>query len=159
MEIDILKEAGCPNWVIAHSIAVYKKAMEIAMLHDDVNMDLIRKSTLLHDIGRSKTNGIDHAIVGARIVKELGFSEDVSRAIERHIGTGISEKEAESLGLPIKNYIPETIEEKIVSHADNLLNGDDEVTVEFTMKKWERKLGKGHPSIEQIQIIHKELVG
>ncbi len=45
-------------------------------------------------------------------------------------------KEAVELGLPEKDYIPSTIEEKIISHADNLIHGIEEVDIEFIINKW-----------------------
>ena len=60
MEIELLKKENTPENVIDHSLAVYKKAMEIAANFDDADKDLIRKGALLHDIGRSKTHDITH---------------------------------------------------------------------------------------------------
>ncbi|MBQ6813129.1 MAG: TIGR00295 family protein [Methanobrevibacter sp.] len=158
-ELKLLKDAGCPEWVIEHSKGVSRKAVEIASNFDDADSELVRVGGLLHDIGRSKTNSIEHALIGASMLKDLGYSQDIVNIVERHIGTGLSEDDARELGLPIKDYTPQTIEEKIVSHADNLFNGADEVDVEFTVNKWKRKLGENHPSIEKIREIHYELVG
>lgn len=158
MEIELLKKVGCPEWVINHSIAVYKKALEIAKYYPEANQELIRKGALLHDIGRSKSNDINHAYIGGKIAKELGYSQEVINIIERHIGTGISKEDAEKIGIPIKDYTPQTLEEKIVSHADNLLNGSDEVDVDFTANKWRMKLGENHPSINQLYKNHQELI-
>lgn len=157
-EIKLLKDAGCPEWVIEHSKGVSRKAVEIASNFDDADSELVRVGGLLHDIGRSKTNSIEHALIGASMLKDLCYSQDIVNIVERHIGTGLSEDDARELGLPIKDYTPQTIEEKIVSHADNLFNGADEVDVEFTVNKWRRKLGENHPSIEKIREIHYELV-
>lgn len=159
MEIKLLKELNCPDWVIGHSIGVSNKALEIASNFDDVDKKLIKTGALLHDIGRSKTNSIEHAIIGANILRELNFSEEICLIVERHIGTGISKEQSQNLGLPIKSYIPQTLEERIVSHSDNLFNGAAEVSIDFTRDKWRRKLGENHPSINEIQIIHEELVG
>ncbi len=158
MEIQLLNELNCPKWVIDHSIGVSNKALEIASNFDNVDIELIKTGALLHDVGRSKTNSIEHAVVGAEILRKLGFSKEICLIIERHIGTGISKEESVKLGLPVKSYIPQTLEERIVSHSDNLFNGSEEVNVEFTINKWKRKLGENHPSIKEIQIIHKELV-
>lgn len=158
-EIKLLKDLGCPEWVIEHSKGVSRKAVQIASNFDDVDIGLVRVGGLLHDIGRSKTNSIEHAVIGAKILSDLGYSKDIVNIVERHIGTGLTEEDAKELGLPIKDYTPQTLEEKIVSHADNLFNGADEVDVDFTINKWKRKLGENHPSIEKIKAIHEELVG
>ena len=91
--------------------------MKIASNFNQADLDLIRKGALLHDIGRSKTHGITHAIVGAEIARSYGYSQDVLNIIERHIGAGITESEAVKLGLPAKSYVPQTLEEKIVKSA------------------------------------------
>ena len=50
----MLRKENTPENVIEHSVAVCKKAMEIAANFDNADKDLIRKGALLHDIGRSK---------------------------------------------------------------------------------------------------------
>ena len=158
MIIRILKEERCPPWVIEHSIAVCKKAKEISK-NFDVDEKLIEEAALLHDIGRSKTNSIDHGIIGANLAIKHGFSEEIANIIEKHIGSGISKEEAVKIGLPEKNYIPETIEEKIVSHADNLMNGSDEVDIDFVAKKWEKsKIKNLEESLDRLKKLHKELI-
>ena len=146
--------------LLTHSEQVAKKALQVADTHPELQLDrqFLEEASLLHDIGRSKTNSIEHAVIGAQILKERGYPQEIINIVERHIGTGLTEEDARQLGLPIKDYTPQTLEEKIVSHADNLFNGADEVDVEFTIEKWKRKLGENHPSIEKIRKIHEELV-
>ena len=158
MEIELLKKENTPENVIDHSLAVYKKAMEIAANFDDADKDLIRKGALLHDIGRSKTHDITHAIEGVEIAKKYGYGEDVLNIIERHIGAGITESEAEKLGLPVKSYLPETLEEKIVAHADNLTSGSKEVDIDFVMKKWKRRIDDSEDNIERLNRLDDELI-
>ena len=55
--------------------------------------------------------------------------------------------------------MPLTLEEKIVAHADNLTSGTKEVDLDFVIKKWEKRLGKDHPSIERIVKLDSELLG
>jgi len=158
MIIKLLKEEGCPSWVIKHSIRVCKKAKEISK-NFDVDEKLIEEAALLHDIGRSKTNGIEHGIIGAELAIKHGFSNKIANIIEKHIGSGISKDEAINLGLPPKNYIPITIEEKIISHADNLTNGDEEVDINFTINKWKGKnLNNLEEAIARLKKTHKELI-
>ncbi len=156
--IGILKEYGCTDRVIAHILAVKRVAMRIAgEVNISVDRDLIRLGALFHDLGRSKTHGIDHALVGAEIARRIGLDERVVRIIERHIGAGITRDEAPSLGLPEKDYIPETPEEKIVSYADILISGDREISFERSLELVERSLGKDHPAIERYKRLHREI--
>ena len=158
MEIELLRKENTPENVIEHSVAVCKKAMEIAANFDEADKDLIRKGALLHDIGRSRTHGITHAIEGVRIAEKYGYSPDVLNIIERHIGAGITESEAEKLGLPVKSYLPETLEEKIVAHADNLISGSEEVDIDFVIAKWKRRIEDSHDNIERLIELDNELI-
>lgn len=158
MEIEILKKENTPQNVIEHSIAVCKKAFKIAENFPDANKELIRKGALLHDIGRSRTHGIQHAVEGRKIAREYGYSEDVLNIIERHIGAGIIEEEASKLGLFKKSYVPETLEEKIVAHADNLISGTKEVDVDYVIKKWQSRIDEPDDNIKRLIELDKELI-
>ena len=154
----MLRKENTPENVIEHSVAVCKKAMEIAANFDNADKDLIRKGALLHDIGRSRTHGISHAIEGVKIAEKYGYGQDVLNIIERHIGAGITEEEAEKLGLPVKSYLPETIEEKIVAHADNLISGSEEVDMDFVIEKWKRRIEDSEDNIERLIELDNELI-
>lgn len=158
MTVKILESLNCPKHLIEHSKAVCKKALDLSS-NFDVDIELVKTGALLHDIGRCKTNSIDHGIVGALILNNLGFNLKVSNIALRHIGAGIPKKEAQMMGLPPKNYIPITLEEKIVAHADNLIHGSKEVNLDFVIKKWTEKLGNHHPSIPRIIKLHNEILG
>ena len=158
MEIELLKKENTPENVIEHSIAVYRKAMKIATNFDNADENLIKKGALLHDIGRSKTQGITHAIEGVKIAEKYGYDKDVLNIIERHIGAGITENEAEKLGLPVKSYLPETLEEKIVAHADNLISCSKEVDIDFVIEKWKRRIEDSEDNIERLIQLDNELI-
>lgn len=154
----MLEREHTPENVIDHCKAVYEKAMKIAANFDNVDEDLIRKGALLHDIGRSKTHGITHAIEGVKIAEKYGYNKDVLNIIERHIGAGITEEEAEKLGLPKKSYVPQTLEEKIVAHADNLVSGSREVDIDFVIEKWKRTIEDSDDNIERLIKLDNELI-
>jgi uncharacterized protein (TIGR00295 family) len=132
--IILLKEAGCSEAVIMHSLAVRDLAMKIAK-RTFADLQLVEVGALLHDIGRSKTHGITHAIEGGMIAKNLHLPTRVIHIIERHIGAGLTKETAKKLGLPAKDYIPQTLEEKIVAHADNLINNNTTQSVEQEISK------------------------
>ena len=118
MPIKTLKALNCPDHIIKHSEAVSIKAKDIAFNFMDktgsnIDMGLIETGALLHDIGRTKTHTIRHAIVGAEILKNLNYPVEIIKITTRHIGAGIPPKEAEVLGLPPGDYMPNTLEEKI----------------------------------------------
>ena len=158
MELELLRKENTPENVIDHCKAVCRKAMEIAANFDNADTDLIRKGALLHDIGRSKTHGITHAVEGVRIAEKYGYGQDVLNIIERHIGAGITAEEAVKLGLPEKSYVPETLEEKIVAHADNLISGSAEVDIDFVIEKWRRRIDDPDDNIERLIRLNDELI-
>ena len=158
MEIKLLEKENTPENVICHCRAVCKKAMKIAVNFDDADKELIRKGALLHDIGRSRTHGIRHAIEGVEIARKYGYPVEVLNIIERHIGAGITAEEAAKLGLPEKSYVPETLEEKIVAHADNLISGTEEVSIDFVIEKWKRTIEDNEDNIERLMKLHDELI-
>ena len=92
------------------------------------------------------------------LAEKYGYGRDVLNIIERHIGAGITKKEAEQLGLPVKSYLPETIEEKIVAHADNLISGSEEVDIDFVIEKWKRRIEDSEDNIERLIELDNELI-
>ena len=158
MELELLRKENTPENVIDHCKAVCKKAMKIASNFDNADRDLIRKGALLHDIGRSRTHGITHAIEGVEIARGYGYPQEVLNIIERHIGAGITEDEAVKLGLPKKSYVPQTLEEKIVAHADNLVSGSRDVDLDFVIEKWRRNIEDSDDNIERLIELDNELI-
>jgi uncharacterized protein len=153
--IELLRKSGCSAGVIEHCRTVASYAREIALdirncaLKRDaqvkIDIDLVFTGGLLHDIGRSKIHGIFHAVEGAKIAVDNRLDNKLVNIIERHIGAGITEEEAFGLGLPAKDYIPLTLEEKIVAHADNLVSGTmvgslDELVARLKKKNLDEKI-------------------
>jgi len=159
--LSLLADAGCSRRVIAHCRAVSALAVKFAEACKskgvDVDVNLVEVGALLHDIGRSKTHGIRHAVVGVEIAESLRLPKSVVSIIERHIGGGILAEEAKELGLPVKDYLPRTLEEKLVAYADKLIEGSKVVSIEKTLEKFVRELGKNHPAVERIIRLHEEL--
>jgi len=159
--ISVLQKAGCTENVVAHCLSVKNTALSIALRVTSVKLDLelIEAGAMLHDIGRSRTHGITHAVEGARIAREMGIDERIARIIERHIGAGIAADEAAMLGLPPGDYIPETPEEKIIAHADNLTKGHVEVSFDECLKMFEQRLGRDNPAVGRVVRLHREIEG
>ena len=152
---------GTPRHVIEHCENVTKIALRITnqliFRGYDVDIRLVEAGALLHDIGRSRTHDVDHAVAGSEIARELGLPEPLILIIERHIGAGIPKEEAEELGLPAKDYIPVSLEEKIVTYADKLIAGRQEVDISVTIMDFQDKLGKDHPALERLRKLDVEM--
>jgi len=152
--LKLLKKAGCSDNVVRHCKAVRDVALKIAK-RTDADVKLVEAGALLHDIGRSKTHDVFHVMEGVKIAQKLGLPQSIINIIERHIGAGISKEEAKKLGLPPKDYIPKTLEEKIVCHADNLIDNYERQNIEDAM---ERALNEDHKEYaERLLKLHKEL--
>jgi len=160
MALSLLKKSGCSRTVIQHCKNVSKLAVRIAKILQKkgyiVDLGLVEIGALLHDIGRSKTHSVHHAIAGAEIARSFALPEPIVRIIERHVGAGIPKAEAKMLGWPEKNYMPETLEEKIVTYADKLIEGTKRVNIKETIAKTSEKLGKKHPATARLRTIQKE---
>ena len=126
---DLLRGAGCSAKVIAHCRAVRDCACGYAVHNTDIDSHLVERGAMLHDIGRSRTHDIRHAQWGADLVRSLGLGEEVARIVECHTGAGLTADECTLLGLSPRDCMPRTTEEKIVTHADNLIAGTQRVTI------------------------------
>jgi len=155
-----LRQSGCSRNVIKHCEAVTELAVEIGKAFKDrrfdVDLELVEIGALLHDIGRSKTHSVHHAVIGAEIAKSLGLPEPVISIIKRHVGGGITLREAKRLGWPKDIYVPQTVEEKIVSYADKLIEGSRRVPIEKTIENFSRKLPPS--AIARIRGLHSEML-
>jgi uncharacterized protein len=127
---DLLREAGCEEKVIAHCRAVQDVALGYGARNDLVRIDLVSEGAMLHDIGRGMTHTILHAQQGADYLRAHGISEDVARIVECHTGAGLTVDECTLLRLSPRDCMPHTTEEKIVTHADNLIEGKRRVIIE-----------------------------
>jgi len=160
--IRFLKKVGCQPQVIKHCKKVKEVAVEIAKAciknGSKVNLNLVKAGALLHDVGRCLTHDVKHGFYGGVLARAAGFPEELVKIIERHVGAGIPKNEAHSLGLPKKDFIPETIEEKIVSYADKLIVGTKKVNFEKALEEFYKSLGQKHPALDRFKKLHEEIL-
>ena len=127
---DMLRGAGCSEKVLAHCRAVRNVALEYAQRNILVSVDLVREAAMLHDIGRGTSHTILHAQRGADLLRAQGISDEVAHIVECHTGAGLTADECTILRLSPRNCMPLTTEEKIVTHADNLIEGRKRVIID-----------------------------
>jgi uncharacterized protein len=137
--IEVLRKNNCPLQVISHCEAVAALALEIACKLQKkglkIDLQLVEAGALLHDIGRSKTHNVDHGVVGAKIAQSEGLPESVINIIKRHVGGGITAEEAKWFGWPKDVYMPLSLEEKIVSYADKLIDQSKRVSIDLEIAR------------------------
>ncbi|MBU1158084.1 MAG: HDIG domain-containing protein [Candidatus Thermoplasmatota archaeon] len=152
--ISLLRSNGCSEDVVEHCIAVSNLAVKIAR-RCDADECLVESGGLLHDIGRCRTHAIDHGIEGAKLARKLKLPSQVVKIIERHVGAGIDRAEARRLEMPPKDYSPKTLEEMIVAHADNLIDGVKRISVKESVAAMVRR--NLHDQASRILALHREL--
>lgn len=146
---------NCPDNVKRHVHAVANYAADLAK-RNGADPELTRLGALLHDTGRCQTHSIQHVAIGAQLVENAGFPPAVVHIVQRHVGAGLTPEEAKHLGLPEGNYMPETMEEKIVAYADNRFSGDQKLTYEESLTRFRRKVEDPN-AVKRYQELHREI--
>ena len=141
--------------LINHSQSVARKALQIASSHPELHLDaqFVEEAAMLHDLGIFRTDApgiqcfgsepyICHGRLGAEILRKEGY-ERHARVCERHTGAGITCKEiiAQGLPLPHQDFLPETLEEKVICYADKFFS-KTHLDREKSIEKAEKSLAK-----------------
>lgn len=115
-----------------HAEKVTSLALEMAARHPELNIDtdFVKEAAMLHDLGIFLTDApriycfgsepyLCHGYLGAELLRSLGY-ERHARVCERHTGTGLTKEQVVANGwkLPVKDFVPETIEEQLICFAD-----------------------------------------
>ena len=139
--------------LIVHSQSVAQKALQIVSLHPELNLDrqFVEEAAMLHDIGIIKTDApgiechgkepyIRHGLLGAEMLRAEGMPRH-ARVCERHTGAGLSLEDivSQNLPLPHQDFLPETLEEKLICYADKFFSK--------THLDWEKSVEKAEKSI------------
>ncbi|HME19050.1 MAG TPA: HDIG domain-containing protein [Nitrososphaerales archaeon] len=151
------RKYGSNETMVRHCVVVAKVAKVLAdgFLEDGKSVDAsaVAAGALLHDIGRNRTQAVRHGLEGATILGGEGVDETVVQIVRRHVGAGISREEGAELGLPALDYIPRTLEERIVCFADKLVDSDK---VRPFAGEVERFARKGH-DVDRLLALKKGL--
>lgn len=122
-DIMLLKDAGMTAADLDHSLKVASKALDIARrVQADVDMELVGRGALFHDLGKAQTHAIEHGLIGAEMGKARGLPDAINVIMEKHIRGGLTAAEATELGLPVKDYTLHKLEERIIIYADRLVD-------------------------------------
>lgn len=131
-------ESGSPLWqiLIRHSLQVADKALQIASSRSlDLPSSVIVEAAMLHDVGIFLTDApgiqchgtehyICHGILGADLLRQEGCPEWLCRIAERHTGSGLTSEyiATHDLPLPHRDFVPETMLEKLICYADSFFS-------------------------------------
>ena len=122
--------------LLTHSRQVADRALKIIEAHPEwvesgeIDPVFVEEAAMLHDIGVVFCNApkihcmgshayIEHGCLGAEILRQEGLPKHASVA-ERHTGTGITIEQIvrENLPIPLQDYSPRTLEERLICYAD-----------------------------------------
>ena len=159
------KDSDLYTTLMTHSTQVMNKALEIAENKKELMLDtnFIAEAAMLHDLGIFMTDApgiqcfgsqpyICHGRLGAEILRKEGY-ERHARVCERHTGAGITEAQiiAQNLPLPHQDFLPETMEEKVICYADKFFS-KTHLDREKTIEKAEKSLMKfGEEGVKRFQ--------
>ena len=142
--------------LVSHSSQVTEKALKIACHRKDLNPDInfIEEAAMLHDIGIFKTNAtglfcfgefpyLCHGYLGRDLLTAEGYP-DHGLVCERHTGVGITIEDiiANKLPLPLRDYVPESVEEQIVCFADKFFSKSGDLLHEKSLAEVRRSVQK-----------------
>ncbi|GAB6887282.1 HD domain-containing protein [Desulfothermus okinawensis JCM 13304] len=147
--------------VMEHSVRVKNIVLKLVDgITKGVDLDFLKTAALLHDIGRFKyppgsKDSIKHGIYGGEILKKHGLYKH-ARVCETHIGVGITKDDilAQNLPLPLRDFVPESVEEILIAYSDNLdspgISSERDVEERFA-----REVGEGYRN--RVQLFHKKV--
>ncbi|MHB8879884.1 MAG: universal stress protein [Thermodesulfovibrionales bacterium] len=122
-DLALLWKAGLSDKDIRHSVFVAEKALDIAKRTGaDLDMELVGRGAIFHDLGKALTHSYQHGEVGAELGERLGLPSAIADIARKHFHGGLTYQEAQDLGLPDRDYTPHRIEERIVIYADRLVD-------------------------------------
>lgn len=144
--------------LFAHSRAVAAKALTVARRvasSQTLDLSFIEEAALLHDIGirfvQAPAIGchgdlpyLAHGYKGRELLEAEGWPRH-ALVCERHIGVGLSAAAiiAQHLPLPLRDMIPETPEEIIISYADLFFSkGEQELAREKEVERVRQSLAR-----------------
>jgi uncharacterized protein len=146
--------------LVRHGLQVAAKSMAVAQRIPRLNpnLEFIREAALLHDIGIFMTCAPDlgctgrhpyvcHGFLGREILEEMGLPAHAA-VCERHVGAGLTKAEIRSQGLPLpqRDMLPESIEEQIITYADNFFSKRNPQGGELTAARIVAALGRYSPA-------------
>jgi uncharacterized protein (TIGR00295 family) len=137
---------------------IIKASMEAGRLDGlELDLPLLEAGLLLHDLGRARTHSIRHVVHGTNLARRLGLDTRLVDIIHNHIGAGVPKEEAAALGLPEEDFVPRTMEEKLVCHSDNLVGSKGRHPLQRSLAKLREK--GAHAAADRMVVLHHELEG
>ena len=157
--------------LVTHSEQVRDRALQIIDAHPNWNIDrdFVAEAAMLHDIGIIHCNApkifcvgphhyIEHGYLGAEMLRAEGLPRHALVA-ERHTGSGITMEQVirEDLPIPVQDYLPVSLEERIICYADKFYS-KSHLGEEVALSKIRQNIWKyGHDAILRWELLEQEM--
>ena len=116
-----------------------------------LDSEFLRVGALLHDIGRYKTHDpVMHGVEGYHLLMGLGHEREAF-VCASHVFCGMPQAEAVRYGLPERDFLPRTLEERLVPLIDSVVELDRPTTLEQRMLSIHRRYQSNGPFLERMQ--------
>jgi uncharacterized protein len=163
-DLALLWKAGLSEKDLRHSVLVAEKALSIAnRTGADLDMELVGKGAIFHDLGKALTHSYQHGEVGAELSERLGLPSAIADIARKHFHGGLTPEEADALGLPHKDYTPHRLEERIIIYADRLVDiitdGYIRIRDEHEAEERFEELLNKHPKYGKNNITRERYIG
>ncbi len=131
--MSLLAEYGQEADWTRHCFAVAKAAARVGDViakNRQIDCSFLWSTALLHDIGRYITHDpLLHGVEGYKLLSKLRYEKE-AYVCASHILFGLNAAEASQLGLPARDFVPRTYEEKLVPLLDYLIEYDQPTTLD-----------------------------
>lgn len=135
--MELLDEFGGGTAWAKHCIAVAEAAEGVGRVLERshaIDCSFLWSAALLHDLGRYKTHDpVLHGVEGYKLLTRLGHERE-AYVCASHILFGLNAADARELGLPDQDFLPRTIEEKLVPLVDYLIEHNRPTTLEHRFR-------------------------
>ena len=150
-----------------HAEKVASMALEMARRHPELGIDMqfVEEAAMLHDLGIFLTDApriycfgtesyLCHGYLGGELLRTLGY-ERHARVCERHTGTGLTKEliVANGWNLPVKDFVPETVEEQLICFVDKFYSKTKYLETARTFEQVVESMAKISP--EAVEKVHR----
>lgn len=137
---------------IRHCVAVSRVARQVVLLlptRAALDSRLLIVGSLLHDIGRCRTqDAILHGVEGYRLLSSLGHHQEAFICAS-HVLCGMGRHEAAGHGLPDQDFIPRTLEERLVPLIDSVVELDQPTSIDARCASIARRYSSNRQFLER----------
>jgi uncharacterized protein len=151
--LTLLNSYGRDAAWIRHCRAVARVAERLSGAlapHNCLDTEFLRVGALLHDIGRYKTHDpVMHGVEGYHLLMGLGHEREAF-VCASHVFCGMPRAEAMRYGLPEQDFLPRTLEERLVPLIDSVVELDRPTTLEHRMRSIYRRYEGNGPFLARM---------